>query len=162
MILNTEPRAHPSLPKLGFGPRLVYLHAFSTPAGRPGLGSVSPRPSLRVTGSEAADIVKPAGSEAAEPCKLAGGMADEEEDPTVSDHHCCNSVLSSLPGVQKWNSSSESLEVFLREFTGESSGTSRRASPSLPIHLLVCGAGREEWEGGPLPFAFGLYLSDTL
>lgn len=85
MILNTEPRAHPSLPKLGLGPPLVCLRAFSTPAGRPGLGSVSPRPSLRVTGSEAADIVKPAGSEAAEPCKLAGGMADEEEDPTFEE-----------------------------------------------------------------------------
>lgn len=142
MILITEARAHPSLPKLGLGPLLVPAH-FSIPAGLPSLGSASPRPSLRVTGSEAAEIVKPAGSEAAEPCKLAGGMADEEEDPTVSDHHCYSPLFSSLPGVQKWSSSSESLEIFLSEFTGESSETSRRASFSLPIHFLVCGAGPE-------------------
>lgn len=80
---------------------------------------------------------------AAEPCRLAGGMADEEEDPTVSDHHCSNPLFSSLPGVQKRSPSSESLEIFLSEFTRESSGGSRSASLSLRIHLLVRGAGCE-------------------
>ncbi|XP_064444781.1 transcription initiation factor TFIID subunit 13 isoform X1 [Mirounga angustirostris] len=70
-------------------------------------------------------------------------MADEEEDPTVSDHHCSTPLFSSLPGVQKRILSSESLEIFLSEFPRESSGTSRRASLSLRIHLLVRGAGRD-------------------
>lgn len=72
-------------------------------------------------------------------------MADEEEDPTVSDHHCSNPLFSSsLPGVQKRSPSSESLEIFHSECTRESSGGSRRASLSLRIHLLVRGQDVKE------------------
>lgn len=137
MILITKPKAHAALPKLPGSLLSVCLYPPAPPRG-----PTRPRPSRRVTGSEAEEIVKPAGREAAESCRLAGGMADEEEDPTVSDHHRSNPLFSSLPGGQKRSPSSESFGIFLSEFTLESSGTSRRASLSLRIHLLVRGAGR--------------------
>ena len=87
-------RLHPSL----FRCHRWAGRACSSSTGGAQLG---PAPAPPVTGNEAAEVVKSSPREAGAPRRwLAGGMADEEEDPTVSDCLCSNPLFNLLSRAQ--------------------------------------------------------------
>ena len=121
-------------PRLDLSPFRFHRWAGRAWSSSTGGAPLGPALAPPITGNEATEVVKSFPREAGAPGRwLTGGMADEEEDPTVSDRFCSNPLFYLLPRAQQRKHSGE-LGFFTSVLQPRESGTSPRASLFLLIH----------------------------